>query len=48
MYKYIKLKHITIKAYLYISQFYNFVELPKTIKISLSSYNMILNAIKNN
>jgi hypothetical protein len=48
MYKYIKLKHITLNAYLYISKFYNFKDLTKTIKVSSSDYHGISQAISNN
>lgn len=48
MYKYIKLKDITLNAYLYIAKFYYFKDLPKTIKVLSSDYHNINQAISNN
>jgi hypothetical protein len=48
MYRYIKLKNITLNAYLYIDRYYNIEELSKTIRVSNSDYDSILKAIHNN
>lgn len=48
MFKYIKLKHITLSAYLYIKYHYAFKDLPKTIKVYQKDYQAISYAISNN
>lgn len=48
MFKYIKLKDITLNAYLFITQYYAFKDLPKTIKVYKKDYHNIIQAISNN